>query len=122
MSRTENTSVLIFCKMRWFASSSSPPVISTDIYKRQVFDVLNYLGYRFSVRVNHFYGVCLLHFYDICNRNQLTLACCTGKVYVVLLRLRTEFLEIWKFRNDIGLKSIKRQSHKQPCHFHLICF
>ena len=48
--------------------------------KRQVFEALNYLGYRFSIRANPFHRVCLFHFYGICNRNELTFACCSGKI------------------------------------------
>ena len=36
---------------------------------------------------NPFSGVCSFRLYDICNRHELTFACCSGKVYVLFYDL-----------------------------------
>ena len=44
-------------------------------------------------------GLSFLHLskkYDICTERNSDSTCAFGKVYVFLLRLRTEYLEIWK--------------------------
>ncbi len=57
--------------------------IASICYKQQVFEALNCLEYRFSIRANPFQRVCSFRFYGVCNQNHLTLGWAFDKLYEI---------------------------------------